>query len=223
MDTIDRSLPARRHARASATSRAARDVNKSAVTPLEIAFSVDKIADQYSDGIQSRCHHFVTMPAEAPISDAIARRAPCASFGPQSSMIDRNEVKSVMPRVIGLIVLKCKAIQSLDCEMPLGHNVRMAEVETESQFKQGFMRRVKEARISRALKQWEIADALGMAQDKYKQYETRSLLPHHLIGRFCIICRVDEKWLVTGRGKMAPQEPAEPVQKAAKPRSKRAA
>jgi transcriptional regulator with XRE-family HTH domain len=81
----------------------------------------------------------------------------------------------------------------------------MAETETESQYKRGFIGRVREARIARALKQWQIADALGMAQDKYKQYETRSYLPHHLIGRFCVICRVDPDWLITGHGKRSPK------------------
>jgi hypothetical protein len=46
-----------------------------------------------------------------------------------------------------------------------------------------------------------------MPQDKYKQYEGRSLLPHHLIGRFCILTRVDPEWLVTGRG----QKPLKPL------------
>lgn len=81
----------------------------------------------------------------------------------------------------------------------------MADSETESQYKQAFMARVAQARIARNLKQWQIAEALGMPQDKYKQYESRSLLPHHLIGRFCIICRVDPEWLLTGRGQKALQ------------------
>ena len=41
-----------------------------------------------------------------------------------------------------------------------------------------------------------------MPQDKYKQYEGRSLLPHHLIRRFCLIARIDLEWLMTGQGKM---------------------
>lgn len=101
----------------------------------------------------------------------------------------------------------------------------MSESETETQYKQRFMERVKGARIARALKQWELAEALGMPQDKYKQYESRSLLPHHLIGRFCIVCHVDPEWLVTGRGKkplqplkLAPGEP----EIIAKPRRARA-
>jgi hypothetical protein len=78
----------------------------------------------------------------------------------------------------------------------------MAESETEAQYKQAFMARTAEARVARGMKQWEIAEALGggMTQDKYKQYEKRSLLPHYLIERFCLICRVDPEWLLTGRG-----------------------
>jgi hypothetical protein len=85
--------------------------------------------------------------------------------------------------------------------MSLGHSVRMAEPETELEYKQQFILRVTESRTASGMKQWQIAEAMGIPQDKYKQYETRSLMPHHLIGRFCIICRVDPEWLVTGRGK----------------------
>lgn len=76
----------------------------------------------------------------------------------------------------------------------------MADSE-EAQFKQAFMKRVAEARIARGWKQWELAERLGMEQDKYKQYETRSLLPHHLIPQFCLACRVDMDWLLTGLGR----------------------
>lgn len=84
----------------------------------------------------------------------------------------------------------------------------MTESETETEYKQRFMERVAAARIARNLKQWQIAEALGMPQDKYKQYEKRSLLPHHLIGRFCILTSVDPEWLVTGRG----QKPLKAIQ-----------
>jgi len=137
------------------------------------------------------------------MSDAIA------SLDPQSSINSRNDVIcSAMPKLIGPIVLKRKANLSLDDELSLGHTVQMAESETETEYKQLFMARVAQARIARGLKQWQIAEALGMPQDKYKQYEKRSLLPHHLIGRFCIVTRVDPEWLVTGRG----QKPLKPIQ-----------
>lgn len=83
----------------------------------------------------------------------------------------------------------------------------MADSETEAEYKQRFIKRVKDARIARALKQWEMADALGMPQDKYKQYETRTYLPNHLIRQFCYVCRIDAGWLVTGQGKMMATAP----------------
>lgn len=64
------------------------------------------------------------------------------------------------------------------------------------------MARVAAARAALGWKQWQMAEALDMPQDKYKQYEKRSLLPHHLIRRFCLISRIDMEWLLTGRGKM---------------------
>jgi hypothetical protein len=45
-----------------------------------------------------------------------------------------------------------------------------------AQYKQAFVERVKAARIATGIKQWQIADALGMPQGKYKQYEVRSLI-----------------------------------------------
>ena len=106
----------------------------------------------------------------------------------------------------------------------------MAESDIEAQFKQDFIDRVKAARIATGMKQWQIAESLGMPQDKYKQYEGRSLLPHHLIGRFCIITRIEPDWLLTGRGQkplkpLHVAEADEPVAatKTKRPRSKRAA
>lgn len=88
----------------------------------------------------------------------------------------------------------------------------MAETETEAQFKQEFTRRVKAARIALGWKQWQMAEALGMPQDKYKQYEGRTLLPHHLIGRFCLVAHVEPEWLLTGRG----QKPLQPLKTVAR-------
>lgn len=101
----------------------------------------------------------------------------------------------------------------------------MAESETEALFKQEFTRRVKAARAALGWKQWQMAEALDMPQDKYKQYEGRTLLPHHLIGRFCLVARINPEWLLTGRGQKPLQAlklaPAEPEQ-IAKPKRRRA-
>jgi transcriptional regulator with XRE-family HTH domain len=58
-------------------------------------------------------------------------------------------------------------------------------------FKETFIARVKQARKEARFSQIEIAALLGIAQDTYKMYETRSCLPHYLIPRFCIACRID--------------------------------
>lgn len=83
----------------------------------------------------------------------------------------------------------------------------MAKSDLEIEYKQAFIERVKAARIAAGMKQWQIAEALGIPQPLYKHYETRSLLPHHLIGRFCIVARADPEWLVTGRGPKLPKPP----------------
>ena len=101
----------------------------------------------------------------------------------------------------------------------------MADSETETEYKQRFIERVASARQATGMKQWQVAELLGIGQDKYKQYETRSLLPHYLMGRFCLITHVDPDWLITGRGKK-PLKPlqavAEEPRPAAKPKRTRA-
>jgi transcriptional regulator with XRE-family HTH domain len=77
----------------------------------------------------------------------------------------------------------------------------MSGAGTETEFKQSFLRRVQSARMAAALTQRQMAELLGIPQDKYKHYESRTLLPHHLIGRFCTVCQVDPNWLMTGNPK----------------------
>lgn len=196
-----------RHARTSTTSRAAKRVSKSAVTPADLALSVPRIGDQYSEGIQSRCHHLVTAPAETPISVPKASRAPCASLGPQSSITSRNEDKSAIGHGLGPFVLKCKDILALDAKKSLGHTVPMAESDAKAQYEQEFIARVKAARIATGKKQWQVAELMGIKQDQYKHFEVGRVIPHHLIGRFCLICNIDSNWLITGKGAKPLQPP----------------
>lgn len=144
-------------------------------------------------------------------------------------MTSRKERNLAIREVLGQLVLKRKANLSLDRKKPLGHSVRMADSDSEAQFKQAFTERVKAARIANNYKQWEMAEALGMPQDKYKQYEGRSYLPHHLIGRFCILCHINPEWLMTGRGQKPLKPPhvvetdEEPVRKPKKAKRSKAA
>lgn len=88
----------------------------------------------------------------------------------------------------------------MDAKKFLGHNVRMAESDTEAQFKQEFIERVAAARIATGKKQWQVAELLNVPQDHYKHWEKGRLMPHHLIGRFCLVTNVDPVWLMTGKG-----------------------
>jgi DNA-binding XRE family transcriptional regulator len=188
------------HVRSSVLSRAAKATSVSEVTPPSRAFSVERIADHFSAGMRSRHRHLSTAGTLAPTSEA---KASGEGQRPITSLKERN---LAIRHVLGQLVLKRKVNLSLDAKKPLGHDVRMADSDSEAQFKQAFTERVKAARIANNYKQWEMAEALGMAQDKYKQYEGRSYLPHHLIGRFCILCHINPEWLMTGRG----QKPLKP-------------
>lgn len=79
-------------------------------------------------------------------------------------------------------------------------------------FNAGLRDRTKQAREAARLTQEEIAKALGISQGTYKQYETRSVLPLHLIERFAIITRVDPWFLITGESRSLPKTKVEPTE-----------
>jgi DNA-binding XRE family transcriptional regulator len=191
----------RAHAQTLGISRAAKAVKVSEVTPASRARSVDKIADHLSDGMLSRCHHLETADERAAISEA------SASLEGQSSITERKDrISLVMPWHLGQLVLKRKDNLALDAKKFLGHNVRMADSDPETQFKQEFIERVATARIATGKKQWQVAELLNVPQDHYKHWEKGRLMPHHLIGRFCLVTNVDPIWLMTGKG----QKPLKP-------------
>lgn len=87
-----------------------------------------------------------------------------------------------------------------------------------SQFKDAFTARTKAARKARGFTQEQMADLLGMPQDRYKQYEGRTPLPHFLISRFCLITGVDVEWMFTGRSAAAAAPQPRPARKVKAPR-----
>ncbi len=82
----------------------------------------------------------------------------------------------------------------------------MAQGQTKAQLRQDFITRVKRAREARPFTQEGISVLLGIAQDKYKWYETKRFMPHEHIAKFCLACGIDAHWLFTGIGK-APAMP----------------
>lgn len=190
-----------RHARTSADSLAAKAVRTPAVTRLSLATPVASIAAHHSAGIPSRCHHFETADAPAPISAAIASREG------HSSITDRKVDRSLITTVLGQLVLNCKDNLALDVTLSLGQTVPMADSDIKAQYEQEFIARVRAARIATGKKQWQVAELMGIKQDQYKHYEVGRVIPHHLVGRFCLICSIDPAWLMTGKGAKPLQPP----------------
>jgi hypothetical protein len=65
-------------------------------------------------------------------------------------------------------------------------------------FRDNFIKRTQIARNKANYSQHAISLLLQIDQGTYKQYETRSLLPHALIPPFCALCGISLHWLFTG-------------------------
>jgi transcriptional regulator with XRE-family HTH domain len=83
----------------------------------------------------------------------------------------------------------------------------MDYMDSKAQYEQEFIARAKAARLATGKKQWQVAELMGIQQAQYKHYEVGRVIPHHLIGRFCLICNVDPNWLLTGKGTKPLQPP----------------
>jgi hypothetical protein len=182
------------HARASAGERAASATNLSAVSPASPAVMVPRIDCHHSSGIRSRCHHFLTAEAPAPISSAMA------SCEAQREMTDRKESISGIESAIGQIVLDRKAKVSCDYGYSSGDNAGMSRKVSETEEKDAFIARTKAARMKVFETQGPMLTILKLDQGAYKHYEKRTPLPHRFIPTFCAACHVSVNWLLTGEG-----------------------
>lgn len=70
---------------------------------------------------------------------------------------------------------------------------------TPTTYRKAFVERVRASRIQADKSPLEMAKLLGIPKDTYHRYETRTLLPHHLLLTFCELTHQDLFWLVTGR------------------------
>lgn len=217
---------ARRHQRASTSSREASCASSFSVTPLRLATVVAHTADHHSSGILSRRHHLPTVdashdgPPPTPTSEAIALRLD------QSSITSRKESgRFDMAGALGQFGLTRKANTAHDCER-LASDISgaMADRMSETEEKAAFIARVRAAREARFDTQKPMLTILGVEQDVYKHYETRTPLPYRYIPKFCAATGVSYEWLLTGEGKGPAVEIAKHVpQRIRKPRGSRAA
>ena len=77
--------------------------------------------------------------------------------------------------------------------------VGVAKPYTPTTYRNAFVQRVRAARTLAEKNPLEMAQLLGVPKDTYHRYETRTLLPHHLLEFFCQLTGQDLTWLVTGK------------------------
>jgi ribosome-binding protein aMBF1 (putative translation factor) len=78
-------------------------------------------------------------------------------------------------------------------------------------FRRDFLMRVRQAREMTGWNQRQMAEALGIPLKNYESYETRTLMPHHLIARFCLLTHISIYFLFTGRTKARQSKNPRPI------------
>ncbi len=84
-----------------------------------------------------------------------------------------------------------------------------------SDYNERFLARTAAARDQSGLTQKDVATALGIPQDHYKQFERRTLLPHRFVMPFCVTTRVNPEYLF--RDEPQPNRPQQKSGKRRKP------
>lgn len=69
----------------------------------------------------------------------------------------------------------------------------------EKSFNAALRKRLRDLRERRGLTQSQMATALGIETDRYRKYETRSMIPAFYLLRAAIICGASVEYLVTGQ------------------------
>lgn len=80
----------------------------------------------------------------------------------------------------------------------------MDDANEERKFNDALCARVKrlreaQVRFGDKMTAQQMAEQLRIPADRYRKYEDRSPLPAYLMERFCVICRVDLEFLLTGK------------------------
>src|SRR5690242_10422032 len=85
---------------------------------------------------------------------------------------------------------------------------------TPRKYRDAFVARVRQARTDAGYTQRAVAMLLGVEASTYNNYErgrgkeSPTLMPMHLIERFCVLCQVPIDWLLTGsRQSRVPRKP----------------
>lgn len=75
---------------------------------------------------------------------------------------------------------------------------------SEKEFNEAFIARVKQLREERGWTSEQMAIALGVPAERYRKYEYRTPLPHDLIEKFALTVDRDVSYVLTGKASAAP-------------------
>jgi DNA-binding transcriptional regulator YiaG len=70
---------------------------------------------------------------------------------------------------------------------------------TPTEYRDAFLKRVATAREALGLNQTKMAELLGLTQGHYKQYESRTIMPHHILVEFCRVTKQHPWYMLTGQ------------------------
>lgn len=190
--------PARASERGSlVTVSACMEASASKVTELNPRASAKRTrASQYSGPIRPRRAHLDTIQLETGTPADWKSRATSSNEG---QSLSTSLTLEGMARSVGPQVLNVKANTSYDESAGFSENPGMDRM-SETEERAAFIGRVRAAREARFPTQKPMLIILGIEQDLYKQYETRTVLPHKYIPKFCAACGVTVDWLLTGQG-----------------------
>src|SRR5689334_15364801 len=158
--------------------RAAKETKTSAVRPAATATGVRKIASHHSSGMRSRLNHLRAAGKVAPMSAAMASADDQSRITSLKDSMATVLGASFMESYLGQFVLDYKANLSHDCGEVTADNAQMPDRMSETEERLAFVGRVKAARKARFDTQQPMCTILGIEQGTYKQYETRTPLPH---------------------------------------------
>jgi transcriptional regulator with XRE-family HTH domain len=95
----------------------------------------------------------------------------------------------------------------------IGRSVQNGRMpDTEAEFLEAMLERTRALRLRRGFNKKQMAEALGVPYENYRQYEKRTPLPHYLIPRFAAIVQEEISVVLTGRKSSPLRSSAKPAE-----------
>jgi hypothetical protein len=125
-------------------------------------------------------------------------RQPLMALPDRKYVVKRLHSDTYIPDYLSVQGRTEKQVTSLFPQLNIEGMKGIRKASTPATWRKEFISRVKAARLASNKKPVEVAAELVVSLDTYNRWETRALLPHHLIVPFCRITGADPMELMTG-------------------------